>query len=316
MFESHFQTFEEPETGVALTARLKALREELARRKLSGFVVPRADQQQNEYVAPSEERLASAFDPEVQRSLSWKLAVLYETKLGDDERAIQSYRRALDLPGDERPPLEALDRLLTRAHQWRDLAEVLEREGQISLEPLEQAKIFCRLGELRAGELVDLDGALAAYREALGREPSHPGARAGALKLLESPGHAEGALDLLEPLYEADGDHAKVIELAELRLQHTAEAAEKVSGAILDACLEHGGSITGEHGVGVDKSRYMPKMFGADDLDTMQLVRCAFDPASLCNPGKVFPTPRLCGEVPGHRREPHPAVAAGRAEIF
>jgi len=58
MFEAHFQTFEEPESGVALTARLSALREELARRKLSGFVVPRADQQQNEYVAPSEERLA------------------------------------------------------------------------------------------------------------------------------------------------------------------------------------------------------------------------------------------------------------------
>jgi glycolate oxidase len=96
-----------------------------------------------------------------------------------------------------------------------------------------------------------------------------------------------------------------------------AEAAEKVSGAILDACLEHGGSITGEHGVGVDKSRYMPKMFGADDLDTMQLVRCAFDPASLCNPGKVFPTPRLCGEVPGHRRAVQPAVSAGQAiEIF
>lgn len=58
MFEAHFQTFEEPEAGVALTARLAALREELARRKLTGFVVPRADQQQNEYVAPSEERLA------------------------------------------------------------------------------------------------------------------------------------------------------------------------------------------------------------------------------------------------------------------
>jgi Xaa-Pro aminopeptidase len=58
MFEAHFQTFDEPEGGVALTARLAALREELARRKLSGFVIPRADQQQNEYVAPSEERLA------------------------------------------------------------------------------------------------------------------------------------------------------------------------------------------------------------------------------------------------------------------
>src|SRR6202040_4161320 len=58
MFEAHFQTFEEPESGVALTARLSAFREELVRRKLTGFVVPRADQQQNEYVAPSEERLA------------------------------------------------------------------------------------------------------------------------------------------------------------------------------------------------------------------------------------------------------------------
>ncbi len=58
MFEAHFQTFEEPEGGVALTARLAAFREELARRKLTGFVIPRADQQQNEYVPASEERLA------------------------------------------------------------------------------------------------------------------------------------------------------------------------------------------------------------------------------------------------------------------
>ncbi|PZG08827.1 FAD-linked oxidase C-terminal domain-containing protein [Nonomuraea aridisoli] len=94
------------------------------------------------------------------------------------------------------------------------------------------------------------------------------------------------------------------------------ERAEVVSGAILDLCIEHGGSITGEHGVGVDKSRYMPKMFGADDLDTMQLVRCAFDPRGLSNPGKVFPTPRLCGEVPGVRKGVHPLVESGKAEQF
>jgi Xaa-Pro aminopeptidase len=58
MFEAHFQTFEDPEAGVALTARLSAFREELTRRRLTGFVVPRADQQQNEYVPPSDERLA------------------------------------------------------------------------------------------------------------------------------------------------------------------------------------------------------------------------------------------------------------------
>src|SRR5579872_2577461 len=58
MFEAYFQTFEEPEGGVALRARLSAFREELARRKLTGFIIPRADQQQNEYVPPSKERLA------------------------------------------------------------------------------------------------------------------------------------------------------------------------------------------------------------------------------------------------------------------
>jgi glycolate oxidase len=94
------------------------------------------------------------------------------------------------------------------------------------------------------------------------------------------------------------------------------EAAEQLSGMILDLCIEHGGSITGEHGVGVDKSRYMPRMFGPDDLDTMQLLRCAFDPAGLCNPGKVFPTPRLCGEVPGVRHAPHPLVTAGLIDQF
>jgi glycolate oxidase len=77
------------------------------------------------------------------------------------------------------------------------------------------------------------------------------------------------------------------------------DAAEKVSGAILNLCIDHGGSITGEHGVGVEKVAFMANMFTADDLDTMQLVRCAFDPSGRANPGKVFPTPRLCGEPRG-----------------
>ncbi|QUH04764.1 FAD-binding protein [Saccharopolyspora erythraea] len=95
-----------------------------------------------------------------------------------------------------------------------------------------------------------------------------------------------------------------------------AERAEEVSGAILDLCIEYGGSITGEHGVGADKVKYMGRMFNPDDLDTMQRVRCAFDPVGICNPGKVFPTPRLCGEVPGPRRGVHPLTEAGLADQF
>ena len=77
------------------------------------------------------------------------------------------------------------------------------------------------------------------------------------------------------------------------------ELAEKVASEILMYCIEAGGSITGEHGVGADKSASMAKMFSEADLETMQLVRHAFDPSSICNQGKVISTPRLCGEVPG-----------------
>ena len=57
----------------------------------------------------------------------------------------------------------------------------------------------------------------------------------------------------------------------------------------------------------------MPKMFGEEDLATMARVRTAFDPQGLCNPGKVLPTPRLCGERPGKYR-PHPLEEAGVIE--
>ncbi len=80
------------------------------------------------------------------------------------------------------------------------------------------------------------------------------------------------------------------------------EQARELAEAILDACLEAGGSLTGEHGVGMDKACSMPRMFSERDLQTFQRLRRAFDPAGLCNPGKVIPTPRLCGEVPGPYR--------------
>jgi glycolate oxidase len=94
------------------------------------------------------------------------------------------------------------------------------------------------------------------------------------------------------------------------------DRAEEVSSRILDLCIEHGGSITGEHGVGADKKKHMGRMYSDVDLDVMQMVRCAFDPDGLCNPGKVFPTPRLCGERPGRRTGAHPLQEAGIAEVF
>ena len=97
------------------------------------------------------------------------------------------------------------------------------------------------------------------------------------------------------------------------RIPGQADQAVEVAAEILRYCIDAGGSLTGEHGVGADKSRYMPTMFSPEDLALMQRVRAVFDPRGLCNPGKVFPTPRLCGEVPGPYRQ-HPAEAAGLAD--
>jgi glycolate oxidase len=94
-----------------------------------------------------------------------------------------------------------------------------------------------------------------------------------------------------------------------------AERAEELAGLIVKTCVEAGGSITGEHGVGIDKKAYMPEMFSESDLEAFQRLRCAFDPHGLANPGKVMPTPRLCGEVPGPYRE-HPLERAGVATRF
>ncbi|HUF01770.1 MAG TPA: FAD-linked oxidase C-terminal domain-containing protein [Gaiellaceae bacterium] len=91
------------------------------------------------------------------------------------------------------------------------------------------------------------------------------------------------------------------------------ERARELAEAILDACLEAGGSLTGEHGVGMDKACSMPGMFSERDLQTFERLRRAFDPEGLCNPGKIIPTPRLCGEVPGPYRT-HPLERMSVAE--
>jgi len=91
------------------------------------------------------------------------------------------------------------------------------------------------------------------------------------------------------------------------------ERARELAEAILDACMDVGGSLTGEHGVGMDKACSMPRMFSERDLRAFERLRRAFDPVGICNPGKVIPTPRLCGEVPGPYRA-HALERIGVAE--
>ena len=124
----------------------------------------------------------------------------------------------------------------------------------------------------------------------------------------------EHGLRVANVFHAGDGNLHPLV-LYDERVPGEPERAERLAGLIVAACVDAGGSITGEHGVGVDKKRYMPSMFGDSDLDAFQRLRCAFDPRGLANPGKVMPTPRLCGEVPGPYRQ-HPLERDGVAERF
>ena len=116
-------------------------------------------------------------------------------------------------------------------------------------------------------------------------------------------------------VFHAGDGNLHPLVLYDSTIEGQAEKAEHLATAIVELCVEQGGSITGEHGVGSDKACSMPKMFTESDLTVMALVRRAFDPEGVCNPGKVLPTPRLCGERPGPWR-PHPLEQAGVIERF
>jgi glycolate oxidase len=122
----------------------------------------------------------------------------------------------------------------------------------------------------------------------------------------------EAGLRVANVFHAGDGNLHPLV-LYDARKQGEEERAARLGGEILRLCIRSGGSITGEHGVGAEKAAFMAEQFGPDDLETMQRVRCAFDGIALMNPGKVFPTPRLCGEKPGPYR-PHPVEVAGLAE--
>ena len=125
---------------------------------------------------------------------------------------------------------------------------------------------------------------------------------------------AEAGLRVANVFHAGDGNLHPLV-LYDRRIAGQEHAAENLAERILELCIAHGGSITGEHGVGEEKKHMLAKMFAEPDLETMQRVRCAFDPLQLSNPTKVFPRPRLCGDKPGEY-VPHPLETAGVAERF
>jgi glycolate oxidase len=108
---------------------------------------------------------------------------------------------------------------------------------------------------------------------------------------------ASAGLRVANVFHAGDGNLHPLV-LYDRRIPGQAERAMALAEDILRLCVEAGGSITGEHGIGEEKKNFMPVMFSAADLDAMQRLRSAFDPYELCNPTKIFPTQTAGTQLP------------------
>ncbi|NEP46462.1 MAG: FAD-binding oxidoreductase, partial [Okeania sp. SIO2H7] len=117
---------------------------------------------------------------------------------------------------------------------------------------------------------------------------------ANVLQEIESLSHKSG-YQIANVFHAGDGNLHPLI-LFDNSIEGALEEVEEVAGEILKICVEVGGSLSGEHGIGSDKKCFMPLMFDEIDLETMQWIRSVFNPKGLANPEKIFPTPRTCGE--------------------
>jgi tetratricopeptide (TPR) repeat protein len=175
------------------------------------------------------ERMDATFDAGLQRTLAMRLASLYEDELPDLERAADYLRKAQSLPGDEEPVLQALERVLRKLGKGAEdeLGQVLAREAELASEPAVQADFLAALGALRVGPLGDPEGALAAFRDAVEREPNHVAAHGALIGLLDRPETQEGALDVLEPLAETRGDYQELVALYGRRVELRDDRSER-----------------------------------------------------------------------------------------
>ena len=103
--------------------------------------------------------------------------------------------------------------------------------------------------------------------------------------------------------HAGDGNIHPLI-LYDERYPEQIKRALQAGNDILDKCVELGGSVTGEHGIGAEKIDFMVKQFSKDDLDAMQMLRLAFDPEKRCNPHKMFPGSKRCADFAPRKQAP------------
>ena len=169
-------------------------------------------------------------DDEERKEIYFRIAYLYEEEIGDAEQAINAYRTVLDLAGDDAKALKSLDRIYENQQMWRDLAEVLLRQLNMSTseEAGELIGLKFRLAMLQETQLEDVASAIDNYRDILDLEPQHEGARAGLEKHLASESFQLDAARILEPIYQQLSEWHPLVNVFEIMLSREDDPANRI----------------------------------------------------------------------------------------
>ncbi len=203
----------------ALGALARLYRSQGAQRDLAGALRRQAG------IAPS---------PEARKELLLEVAKIMEEHLSDREGAMDAYRQILSIDPEDPNALRLLGRLLGASERWEELVLVLGREvtvaeGYPNL-VAEAAELRFRLGRIRQQRLADVAGALQCYRGVLERVPRHPAALAVLEEMAKAGGTgAADAAAMLEPVYEREGEYAKLVETLETRAAAQADPAARAA---------------------------------------------------------------------------------------
>ncbi len=182
--------------------------------------------------------VAALYDSELARlgenaeqavELGLRVAQVYEVQLEKIEGAVERYRAVMVLDEQNQSAVRSLDRLFSQLERWADLATILSRESEIGDTPEEILEFRFRLGQVRQHRLVDLDGAIEAYREVIAAAPEHEATLVALEDLFAQGLKLTEVCEILEPLYQANSDWEKLLKIHEAQLVLTTGAEERLA---------------------------------------------------------------------------------------
>jgi golgin subfamily B member 1 len=176
-----------------------------------------------------EAHLGRALDPEVHHHVAMQLGGVYEDQLNDLAAAASAFERAASGTG-ERVGLAALERVLMKQRRYAELATVMRRSADVADDDGEAAEYLFRQGDLYEATIGEPRKAVRAFRDVLALRAEHVGARAALERLLRSsPEDRADIVATLEPLFEQDGQWARLIEVLEAKHELASDAHDRVA---------------------------------------------------------------------------------------